>query len=152
MCNINKSDKLPIGLEGIIPTTTKLNNILIENETEAEKIIRRIYQLRYFLLLPLDKTQKINELKQLKDAIIQIEQNLIKKAIDKKILNDLPFEVLKHLFETRIIKLQNLHVKIIKEDEEAAKMLAQYDNVVYLFMSSKDIYKLEEKVIAQKKL
>ena len=40
--------------------------------------------------------------------------------------------------------------KIIKEDEEAAKMLAQYDNVVYLFMSSKDIYKLEEKVIAQK--
>ena len=29
--------------------------------------------------------------------------------------------------------------KIIKEDEEAAKMLAQYDNVVYLFMSSKDI-------------
>lgn len=42
--------------------------------------------------------------------------------------------------------------KIIKEDEEAAKMLAQYDNVVYLFMSSKDIYKLEEKVIAQKKL
>ena len=40
--------------------------------------------------------------------------------------------------------------KIIKEDEEAAKMLAQYDNVVYLFISSKDIYKLEEKVIAQK--
>lgn len=42
--------------------------------------------------------------------------------------------------------------KIIKEDDEAAKMLAQYDDVVYLFMSSKDIYKLEEKVIAQKKL
>ena len=40
--------------------------------------------------------------------------------------------------------------KIINEDEEAAKMLAEYDNVVYLFMSSKDIYKLEEKVIAQK--
>lgn len=40
--------------------------------------------------------------------------------------------------------------KIIKEDDEAAKMLAEYDNVVYLFMSSKDIYKLEEKVIAQK--
>lgn len=31
-------------------------------------------------------------------------------------------------------------------------MLAQYDDVVYLFMSSKDIYKLEEKVIACKEL
>ena len=37
--------------------------------------------------------------------------------------------------------------KIIKEDMEAAKQLAKYHNAVYLFMSSKDIYKLEEKVI-----
>lgn len=37
--------------------------------------------------------------------------------------------------------------KIIKEDEEAAKELAKYDNVVYLFMSSKDIYKFEDLVI-----
>lgn len=36
---------------------------------------------------------------------------------------------------------------IIKEDMDAAKKLAQYHNTVYLFMSSKDIYKLEEKVI-----
>ena len=31
------------------------------------------------------------------------------------------------------------------------KELAKFDNVVFLFMSSKDIYKLEEKVIAIKK-
>ena len=36
---------------------------------------------------------------------------------------------------------------IINEDEEAAKELAQHHNCVYLFMSSKDIYKLQEKVI-----
>ena len=41
--------------------------------------------------------------------------------------------------------------KVIGEDEEAAKELAKFDNVVFLFMSSKDIYKLEEKVIAIKK-
>ena len=40
--------------------------------------------------------------------------------------------------------------KVINEDQEAAKELAQYDDVVFLFMSSKDIYKLEEKVIAIK--
>ena len=40
--------------------------------------------------------------------------------------------------------------KIIKEDDEAAKQLAKYDDVVYLFMSSKDIYKFEDKVIRAK--
>lgn len=40
--------------------------------------------------------------------------------------------------------------KIIKEDEESAKDLAQYDHVVYLFMSSKDIYKFEDLVIKAK--
>lgn len=37
--------------------------------------------------------------------------------------------------------------KVIKEDEEGAQILAQHDDVVFLFMSSKDIYKLQEKVI-----
>ncbi len=40
--------------------------------------------------------------------------------------------------------------KVIHEDEEAVKLLAQYDHVVYIFMSSKDIYKLEDMVIAYK--
>ncbi|MEG0528401.1 MAG: UDP-N-acetylmuramate--L-alanine ligase, partial [Longicatena sp.] len=35
------------------------------------------------------------------------------------------------------------HAVVIKEDEEAAKMLAQQGPAVYLFMSSKDIYKLK---------
>ena len=39
---------------------------------------------------------------------------------------------------------------VIHEDEEAVKLLAQYDHVVYLFMSSKDIYKLEDMVIDYK--
>ena len=42
--------------------------------------------------------------------------------------------------------------KVIKEDQEAAKELAQYDGVVFLFMSSKDIYLLEEKVINVKEM
>ncbi|SEJ05559.1 UDP-N-acetylmuramate--L-alanine ligase [Kandleria vitulina] len=40
--------------------------------------------------------------------------------------------------------------KIVKTDKEHAKMLAAYDNAVYVFMSSKDIYKLEELVIEAK--
>ena len=39
---------------------------------------------------------------------------------------------------------------IIHEDDEAVQLLASYQNVVYLFMSSKDIYKLENMVIQYK--
>lgn len=40
--------------------------------------------------------------------------------------------------------------KVVTEDEAGAKELAQYDNAVFLFMSPKDIYKLEELVIKEK--
>ena len=39
---------------------------------------------------------------------------------------------------------------VIHEDEEAVKLLAEHDDVVFLFMSSKDIYKLEDMVIIYK--
>lgn len=41
--------------------------------------------------------------------------------------------------------------KIIREDQESAKQLSEYEDVVYLFMSSKDIYKFEDLVIEAKK-
>jgi len=40
---------------------------------------------------------------------------------------------------------------VINEEKEGAEILAQHDGVVFLFMSSKDIYKLQEKVINIKK-
>jgi UDP-N-acetylmuramate--alanine ligase len=38
----------------------------------------------------------------------------------------------------------------VKEDREGAELLAEYDNVVYIFMSPKDIYKLKDLVIEVK--
>ena len=55
------------------------------------------------------------------------------------------------LFRSYDIAKNLPRAKVIGEDEEAAKELAKYDGVVFLFMSSKDIYKLEEKVITIKK-
>lgn len=39
---------------------------------------------------------------------------------------------------------------VIHEDEEAVKLLAEHDGCVFLFMSSKDIYKLEDMLIEYK--
>ena len=42
--------------------------------------------------------------------------------------------------------------KIISEDDEGARLLSKHENCVYLFMSSKDIYKLKDKVKKMKKV
>ena len=39
---------------------------------------------------------------------------------------------------------------MIHEDEDAVKLLAEHDDVVFLFMSSKDIYKFEDMLIDYK--
>ncbi len=40
--------------------------------------------------------------------------------------------------------------KVIRQDDSGIEELMQYDNCVFLFMSSKDIYKFEEKLILKK--
>jgi len=40
--------------------------------------------------------------------------------------------------------------KVVKKDKESAEMLAQYDNAVFVFMSPKNIYVLEDMVIEAK--
>ena len=49
------------------------------------------------------------------------------------------------------ISKNSARAKVITEDEAGVKELMQYDNCVFLFMSSKDIYKFEEMLIEAKK-
>ena len=40
------------------------------------------------------------------------------KAIENKVITNVPFEVVQHILETRIIILEELYYKIQKEDEK----------------------------------
>ena len=42
----------------------------------------------------------------------------MKTAIENKIIVDIPFEIMKHIFETRIIELEELYYKITSEFEK----------------------------------
>ena len=54
----------------------------------------------------------------LEKKIINAEKKLIQKAIQKKVITDVPYEVMKHVFETRIIILEDLFYKITKKEEK----------------------------------
>ena len=90
----------------------------IENCTE-EEIIKLIYKLRYLMLVPFNEKNNVYEINELKEPLLKIEHMLLEKGIKNKILSEnIPFEVIQHVFRTRIINLEELYYKITKEDEK----------------------------------
>ena len=95
----------------------KCFEIKIKNSTEQE-IFKLIYQFRYFMCLPYDLENNIKDLKVLEEDIERTEKLLAQKAIEDKVITKIPFEVMQHILETRIIVLEELYYKVEKEDEE----------------------------------
>ena len=78
-----------------------------------------IYKFRYFMCLPFDIERNVKDVQQLEKEILKTENLLVKKAIENKVIaNNVPFEVMIHVFKTRIITLEELYYKIIKETEK----------------------------------
>lgn len=116
-------------LELIYYTDEEKEKILIEFEkiflkcfkkkvqhAETEDIIKLIYKFRYYLLLPFNLEKSIKDVEELQKEIIDIEKILTRLAKKQKIISsEVPFEVMKHVFETRIIDLEKLYYKISVE-------------------------------------
>lgn len=91
---------------------------LIKKTSDEEKIINLIYKFRYFMLLPFNLRKKVKDVKELKEMILETEQKLVQKAVNKKIIAEVPFEIMKYVFETRIITLEKLYYKISKKEDK----------------------------------
>ena len=70
------------------------------------------------MLLPFDLKKSIKDIEQLQKRILEIEKKLVQKAIQKKVITDVPFEIMRHLFESRIIILEDLYYKITRNSEK----------------------------------
>ena len=92
----------------------------VETKQEIEKII---YDFRYYCLLQFDNQTKIKDVKELKKAIGQIIKKIIDKAIEYKTIEKISedentnYEILKNIFNVRIIRLEDAYLKITKEKE-----------------------------------
>ena len=91
----------------------------IKELEEPEDIMKMIYKFRYFMCLPFDIERNVKDVQQLEKEILKTENLLVKKAIENKVIaNNVPFEVMIHVFKTRIITLEELYYKITKETEK----------------------------------
>lgn len=90
----------------------------IKENMEKEEIIKIIYQFRYFMLIPFDKEKNIKEITELSEEISKVEEKIVKTAIEKKVIVNMPIEIMQHVFRTRIILLEELYFKITKKEEK----------------------------------
>ena len=96
----------------------KCFDIKIKESIEQEEIVKLIYQFRYFMCLPYDLESNVKDIKKFEEDIEKTEKLLAKKAIDNKVINKIPFEVMQHILETRIIVLEELYYKVEQEEEK----------------------------------
>lgn len=114
-------DKLKIQLQKVFLNIMKININRAETKQDIEKII---YDFRYYLLLSYDYENTIRNVKKLEKNIKEISELIIDKAIElkvfEKISNDKKtnYEILKNIFNVRIIKLEDAYLKLTKEKEK----------------------------------
>lgn len=102
-------------------------------ETKKE-VIDYVYNLRYYNLIPYKKNMCIKQLEELAENIEKIERELIEKAIEYKIINKLSdnfeinFLIVKNIFDTRILKLENINIELKKDNEQ--EILNIYDDKI----------------------
>lgn len=104
--------------------TLQAIKLKIKNATNREEINRIIYELRYFNLIPIDGKTKIGEVTKLNKMMTTTKTDAIAKAYDLKSLNDIykdktkNINILKYIFNLKIIKLEDVGLKIIKEKDD----------------------------------
>lgn len=96
----------------------------INQVKSKEELIDLIYQYRYYCMIPFTYNKLMYEVEELKEDINSVGKFLIEKSAALKLLSsfsknsDLNYEILKNIYTTRIISLEELNIKITKEKEK----------------------------------
>ena len=109
-------------VEGIVSKLTE------ENKAE---LVRWIYKIRYYRQIPISKTEKIRDRAELEEDFEKLMKVMIKKAQKLKIWDvftdnaEITYLVLREIFNTKIIKLENIMLQFQYENKE---LVVEYDD------------------------
>lgn len=104
-------------------TFIKCFKLRIKNVENKKEIITLLYELRYYMLLPISREKCIKDLEPIQEELIQLQKDLIQKACENKILiktsddKELNYNILSTLFKEKIIKLESI-VIILKYNKD----------------------------------
>ena len=96
--------------------------IKIDKAKTKEEIVNIIFEYRYYLNLPYDYNCKIFELEELEQELSKLSKKLIDKAISQNVFinvsdnKEMTYAILGKIFYSRIINLQDVYIKLVKEN------------------------------------
>lgn len=102
----------------------KCLKVKIEAAETKEELIKLIYNFRYYCVQPINELQQIKDIPELKEYLKEVMNILIDKSIDKNVLENISnsislcYNTLKYVFESKIVDLEKIYIKILKISEE----------------------------------
>ena len=103
--------------------TLQAIKLKIKNVVSREEINKIIYEIRYFNLIPIDNNTRIRDITKLKKMMTAVQTEAFAKAYELKSLKELykdrtqNINILKNIFNLKIIKLEDISYKILKEKD-----------------------------------
>lgn len=98
--------------------------IKIKKTQTRQDLIKHIYEFRYYNLLPYQEDKYIKDVKELQDKLNELQNIIIEKADELKIIEEISknkevnYEIVKNIFSVRIINLEELYIKIVREKDK----------------------------------
>lgn len=95
----------------------------IKKITTKIELMKFMNEFRYYRFLPFKEEEIIGEKKELEELIKKVEKLLIEKAHALKVIDifakqkEIDYEILKNIFQVRVINLEDLYVKLTKNKD-----------------------------------
>ena len=95
----------------------------VENSIDKEEIINLLYMFRYYNYIYLNSTVKVKNEKRLCKEINELQEKLIQKAYELKVINKISneetvnFEIIKIILLTKIITIENINIQLKQNGE-----------------------------------
>lgn len=95
----------------------------IEKIETKQELINHIYEFRYYCLIPFNNQKNIGQVSKILDNIKMIENLLIDKAHELKLIDifsnshKIDHDILRNIFYVRVINLEDLYIRLTKEDD-----------------------------------
>lgn len=125
--------------------------IKINKAETRPQIVDLLYEFRYYSKIPFNTEINMSKVQELQEKINETQKKLIKKAYTFKIINTfansekLNYEIIKNIFDTRVINLEDLFIKIVKEKDKLYMQL--YDENIFenkVEIDTKDMIEIEK--------
>ncbi len=109
--------------------------IKIKNAKEKEEIIKLLYMIRYYNYMYVTGKEQIKDIEELKAERNKLENALIKKAYELKVINHISSEettnneIIRNVLLTKIISMENIN--LLLEDNNEVLEIKLYDADIY---------------------